>query len=507
MSFVNKLENELLIGENNIKHTANGAVAFATTGKCLLDLHFSVSSLRNKSAQDIQDMFSKAFYRNPLYTMRWLFYASDVREGLGERRLFRICLEWLSQERPEYAKRVLLLVPEYSRWDNLFVLLDTQLKYDVVEIIREQLLNDYKSFCKNEPISLLAKWMPSCNSSSKETRRKAKIIMDCLGCGASEYRRLLSKLRNYSNVVEVKMTANEWDKIDYNSVPSCANIKYRNAFMRNDGERRRDYLSKLNSGDSSIKINARVLYPHDIVHKYSYSRYDETLEQLWNNLKDTVSGASNVMTVVDGSASMTIPVENSSVTALEVAMSLGIYFSERLTGEFKDRFITFSSSPQLVDLSNCSSLYDKIKYAKKFNEISNTNIKKVFELILKTAINNNMKQEDIPSTILILSDMEFDDCVVMSNDYNKCNPTKRLFEEISKKYRKHGYKLPRIVFWNICSCSGAIPVSSNELGVALVSGFSVNTVKMVLDNELDPYKCLLNVIMDKRYDAVENALC
>lgn len=508
MSFMTNLENELLVGDSNTTCTENGALAFRTTGKNLLDLNFAVSSLRSASADKIKDMFAKAFYENPEYAMRWLFYASDVREGLGERRLFRVCLEWLSAEQTAYAKAVLRLIPEYSRWDNILVLLDTSLKDEVVSIIREQLHDDYVAFVNNKPISLISKWLPSCNTSSKESRRKAQIIIDSLGCSNKEYRRLLSKLRNYSNVVEVKMTSKEWDKINYSSVPSYANVKYNNAFLRNDEMRRREYLSKLASGDKSVKINAGVLYPHDIVHKYSYSRYDETLEQLWNNLKDTVDGASNIMTVVDGSGSMMTPVgKNTRVTALVVAMSLGIYFSERLSGEFKDKFITFSTRPKLVDLSNCKSLHDKISYARRFNEVSNTNIEAVFNLILDTAIRNNMKQEELPSTILIMSDMEFDACATVSGSYWRAvNPTAKLFDVIRAKYESHGYKIPRLVFWNICSRSGAIPVRENPSGISLVSGFSVNTVKMVLSNELDPYKCLLEVIMNERYDAVEKAV-
>lgn len=282
-----------------------------------------------------------------------------------------------------------------------------------------------------------------------------------------------------------------------------ANLIYNNAFLRNDEERRREYLNKLEKGET--KINAGVLFPHDIVHKYGSSRWnlppvdDPTLEQLWKALPDYVSGAGNTICVADGSGSMTSRIGGTNVTALSVANALAIYFAERSSGQFKDTYITFSSRPQIVDFSNANSLREKIEIALNHCEMTNTNIEATFDLILQTAIRNEMTQDDMPQNVLVLSDLEFDRMTSGRTD-------KRLFEELADRYKAHGYKLPRLVFWNIMSRTGTIPVKENEAGVALVSGFSSAIVKMVLSNSTDPFECLLEQLNSERYAPVENAV-
>ena len=229
---------------------------------------------------------------------------------------------------------------------------------------------------------------------------------------------------------------------------------------------------------------------------------------MWKALPDFVNGTGNTICVADGSGSMTSSVGGTSVTALDVANALAIYFAERSSGQFKDNYITFSENPRLVDFSNAKSLREKIEIAYRYNEVANTNIEAVFNLILQTAINKNMTQDELPQNILILSDMEFDSCVGCNGTsrYGVNKPTKRLFEVFAERYAEYGYKLPRLVFWNICSRTGTIPVKENDLGVALVSGFSPAIAKMVLSNSTDPLECLLEQINSERYSAVENAI-
>ena len=505
-NFMSAMKNEM---DNRTSITENGAVGWATTGKNLLDLNFAVASLRKASEHKIISKFIDAYYENPRLAIKWLFYASDVIEGLGERRTFRVIMNYLAEQHTDIAIAVLKLIPEYSRWDNLITLIECNNKNvveEVLDIIRIQLNFDIDNMRHNKPISLLGKWMPSSNCSSKDTKRKATIIRNYLGWDEKKYRKTLSALRKYLDVVECKMSAKEWENIDYSAVPSKANIKYSNAFMRNDEDRRRAYLESVKKGET--KINASVLFPHDVVHKYSrsgywsygVSYYDEALEQMWKSLKD-IGNIENTIVVADGSGSMTTRVDNnSSVTALEVANALAIYCGERCSGEFKDKYITFSSRPQLVNFSNASSLHNKLEIAYKHNEISNTNIEAVFDLILNTAINNHMTQNEIPQNVLILSDMEFD-----SATYGRVNAT--LFDTIANKYAQYGYKLPRLIFWNLNSRTDTIPVKQNEMGVALVSGFSANIMKLVLNGELDPYKALVNELDSDRYKAVEEAIC
>jgi hypothetical protein len=504
MAFMNAIKTEL---NNATMLTENGAVAYRTSGKKLLDLNFAVASLRGASEQTIINKFMDAYWENPVLAVKWLFYVRDIREGIGERRLFRIVLKHLAQNKPEVIRTVFNFVPEFGRYDDLWGLLDTDLKANIVSVITEQLIEDRANMKNGKSISLLAKWMPSENASSKNTQRYATMIRKGLDMTSRNYRQMLSEMRKYIDVVECKMSAKQWDEINYEAVPSRANLIYNNAFLRNDEERRREYLGKLEKGE--VKINAGTLFPHDIVHKYMSGGYwgqslgslDATLEGLWKALPDTVKGEGNTIVVADGSGSMTTNVGGgTSVTALDVANALAIYFAERSSGEFKDKYITFSSRPQLVDFSNAKTLHDKIQIALRHDEVADTNIEATFDLILRTAVNNNMAQEDMPKNILIISDMEFNSAVGWHS------PSETLFKTIAKKYATHGYKLPRLVFWNVNSRTGAIPVKENDLGVALVSGFSVNIVNMVMSNKLDPYECLLDVLNTERYQAIEDAI-
>ena len=510
--FMNAIANEL----NNEKQlTENGAVGYRTTGKKLLDINFSVASLRGASEKTIINKFMDAYWEDPVMAIKWLFYSRDCREGLGERRLFRILVKHLAQEKPEVVKAVLKFTSEYGRYDDMWRLLDTNLKNDVISIVYAQLGEDQVNMRNNKSISLLCKWLPSENASSKETKRYAATIRKGLNMTSRGYRKMLSQMRKYIDVVECKMSSKEWAGINYETVPSRANLIYNNAFLRNDEERRRAYLGALEKGEA--KINASVLFPHDIVHKYSRGYgVDSALEGMWKALPDTVKGCGNTIVVADGSGSMTCNVGGKTcVTALEVANSLAIYFAERSSGEFKDKYITFSERPQLVDFSKAKTLRDKIGIALSHNEVANTNIEAVFDLILSTAVNNHMSQEDIPANVLIVSDMEFDSCATSGAApsrnswcwYSSCvRPTTTLFETIAKKYATYGYKLPRLVFWNVNSRTGTVPVKENDLGVALVSGFSVNIVKMVMSNKLDPYECLLDVLNVERYQAIEDSV-
>ena len=514
MSFMNAVKNTLN-EEFNYSVTENGALGYRTSGKELTDLNFAVASMRGMNEKTIYDKFMKAYFEDKMMALRWLFFARDVRGGLGERRLFRTVLKNMAKDDPDTVKRLAYLVSEYGRYDDLWCLFGTDVDGVVFDIIKKQLSDDIANMAENKPVSLLAKWLPSVNASSTRTKMDARYICKNLGMTERKYRKILSSLRSYIDIVESKMSAKKWEDIKYETVPSRANLIYNGAFLRNDEERRREYLSKLEKGET--KINAGTLFPHDIVHKYSgttgwscsVGKYDATIESLWKALPDTVNECGNTIVVADGSGSMCCNIGgNTCVTALEVANALAIYFAEHSSGEFKDKYITFSSRPQLVDFSKCDSLRDKLRVALTHSECSNTNIEKVFDLILATAVNNHMKQEDMPRNVLIISDMEFDSCATCNNGsrWYADRPDTRLFEVIKKRFKNAGYQMPRLVFWNVNSRTGTIPVKENDLGVALVSGFSTNVCKMVMSGKTDPYECLVETLMSERYDAVEAAL-
>lgn len=498
---ITDLKNEL---SNTKQLTENGAVGYMTTGKELLDLNFKTSSLRNKSEDEIFKLFLRAFHEDKLLAIKWLFFMRDAREGMGERRSFRIILNGLGHQHPTIAKELISLVPEYGRWDDLYSLMDGDLTEYIVDFIYQQLQEDCGNYLNKKPISLLAKWLPK--ESTKKYKKVYNILLKKFGMTPKKYRRIVSDLRKYLDVVEVKMSANEWNKVNYNTIPSKANLLYKDAFLRHDKERRNEYLNDLKNGNNNAKINAKVLMPHEIVHRYmdkyewgDIDDFDESLEQLWKALPNYVNSEGFSMFVRDGSYSMTTKIGNTNITCLDISTALAIYFSEHCKGEYKDNFITFSSKPKVIDLSNCSSLREKIEKCHAEDDCSNTDIYKVFKLILDTAVNNKYTQEQLPKNIVVVSDMEFDDATT-TRDH------KTLFETIQVEYLLHGYDLPRLVFWNVCSRTGTIPLKTNKNGVCLVSGFNPTIMDMVLSGELDPYKCLVNKLNSSRYDAVEKAV-
>lgn len=500
MSFLEKLENNLL-EDWNVSVTENGAVGYKTTGKPLLDMNFKISSYRNMTETEIVDDFKRCFLQDNVLALQFLFFIRDREEGLGERRTFRVILKALASAYPGYVARLIPIVGEYGRYDDLLPLLDTREREDVATYLTETMISDFKKMEENKPISLLAKWLPSINTSNKDQRRYANILISKLQqkdktFNAARYRKALSKMRTYLDIVEKKMCANEWDKIKYETVPSKANLIYKDAFLRHDEERRLEYLDSLKKGDT--KINASKLFPYEIYHKVTNN--DDTLEELWKNLPPIKNDTESVLVVADGSGSMDwTNVGNTNVTALDVANSLAIYFAERAKGEFRNTYITFSSRPQLVNFREGASLYNKKQTALLHNECSNTNIEKTFDLILDTAVKNNMTQEDMPTTLLILSDMEFDGATCDFGYYSDSNTQKKLFKTIDEKFKAAGYIMPKLVFWNICGRTNTIPLKENEAGVALVSGFSTTIFDMVLNNETDPYEMLLKKLNTPRY--------
>lgn len=495
ISFMDLVEKEL-----NVSTTENGALGYKSTGSALVDFNFKLASYRNpRNYGDIIKDFAKVWGENNELALKYLFYMRDVREGVGERETFRQCIKELANVNV-LDSRVFDWIEEYGRLDDIFVFFDTKLEDKMIQWVNQKLFDDTINATNNKPISLLAKWMPSINTSSRKTRDLANRFCKALNIQSKDYRKTLSKLRTYLDVLEKKLCKNEWDKVNYESVPSNANLKYNKAFYKHDKERRESYLESLKKGEA--KINSKVLFPHDIVNKYvgrSYwdtkvNKYDEALEQIWKGLPNYIQDKSNILVVRDGSGSMTSTVGNTTIQALDVSTALAIYFSEKLSGPYKDKFITFSSRPEFVDLSKLSTLHDKLVECYSYDDCSNTNIEATFDLILKVAKQNNLSQEEIP-TVLIISDMEFDHATY----YTSKNT---LFKDIAKKFNNAGYDLPRCVFWNVNSRTNTIPLTQNKMGVTLVSGFSPAITKLVLNGELDPYKALVKEITSDRYKQI-----
>lgn len=487
--------------------TENGAIAYKTSGKKLTDFNFKISYYRNhleEAKNDFRDIMESCESMETI--ARYIFYIGDIREGLGERNLFKICLkEFLKYLDEERIEKILHFIPEYNRWDSLWktIIDDEELFTHALSIINNQLLFDLTNQEKGESVSLIAKWLPSENASSEETKQMAKKIYRGLHLTPKEYRVVLSTLRKYIDVTERKMSLNQWNEIKYESVPSKANLLYSNSFLKHDAERRKAYIESLKKGET--KINSSVLYPYEIIDKYSsmmdynqkVEEYNEIYEQMWKALPKL--NIKNTLVVRDGSGSM-LWAKVGNTTPLSVATSLAIYLSENNSDEWKNKFVTFSSNPKIVDLSDCETLRNKIDKIYRYNDCSNTNIYATMWLVLNTAIKNNVKQEEMPEMILIISDMQFDGHLF--------NMSGSLFDNIKIQFECAGYKLPKICFWNVAgSYSNTIPLQENEYGLILCSGFSINIVKMFLSGEIDPYKILLNTINSKRYDPIGNIFC
>ena len=489
---------------NNFQQTENGATGYSTSGQNLVDLNFVVPSNHKNVSSNELEKFVQALNEDTVLAVKWLFYLRDVREGLGERDSFIKLFKTLWLTDPVSSVKVVKLIPEYGRWKDVIDILaefpsDNDLTETIYLLIKNQLKEDCVNFTEDKSVSLLAKWLPSINASGK-SRKLAKRICNKLVLTFEDYRKVLSTLRKYLDVTEVKTCGGKWNEIDYNKVSSNANARYLNSFMRHDSERRQKYLDALSSPVASGAVmHASNLYPHEVYAKYSETsgRYyevkvneDQGIEALWANLKN-IDTVGNTMVVVDNSGSMISRIRGSKIMAIDVARSLGVFFSERCIGEFKDKVIEFSSRPQYIDLTDCS----------------NNNLEKVFDLLLKTAIDCNLPQSELPQRILIVSDMEFDSATNIYGGHNEVMAKyQTLFESIKTKWSKYGYTMPNIVFWNVNSRTNTIPVTANECGVTLVSGYSVNNVKMVLSGDVNPWTALKSVLESDRYNAIDTAL-
>ena len=478
---------EHLKKEANRVHTENGAVTHATTDSDCLDLFATIGALRSAGDQEILDRFVRAFTEDPDLALKTLFFARDVRGGLGERKVFRVCLQWLAHNAASSARKNIPYVAEFGRWDDLLSLLGTPCEKDAMQLIKKQLQTDLEAMDRGDDVSLLAKWLPSVNASNAQTVRQAKRIARFLGMTDAAYRKTLVKLRERIRIIENSLREKDYS-FDYAKQPAKAMFKYRKAFYRNDGERYGAFLSKVCRGEA--QLHTGTLAPYEIINPFFCNQVSDqeaaAIDATWKAQED-FTGGENALVVIDGSGSMYGYGEPKPIA---VALSLGIYFAERNTGAFGNYFITFSENPQLVQIKG-ENIFEKVRYCCSYNEVANTNLRKVFELILRAAVKNKVPQGQMPSTLYIISDMEFD-CCAKGADITNFEYAKRLFAEA-------GYQLPRVVFWNVQSRNRQQPVTMNEQGVALVSGCSPRIFSMVTGGNLSPMGYMLDVLSAERY--------
>lgn len=477
---------DLLLNETTKTRTENDALAYTTTISAVLDLFAIGGAGRNLPREVLYQKISQALAEDLELGIRCLLFLGDIRGGQGERRLFKTGLKVLVDTQPKaLVERVFEHVPFFTRWDYLLDFIqDSKYRYFVLEIIRKEIEKEQRSV---EYSSLIYKWLPSIQRNPK----LAIIIARHLGLTNKEYRQMLSKKRNELKVTERLMSDNRWDEIDYSKVPSKASLNYRNAFKARDTIRYTEFINSVEARES--KINSGTIYPHELVSKAMLRDGDNrTIEAQWKNLPDFVKDKDkNILPMVDVSGSMSFRISDSSnVTALNVSLGLGMYLAERLSGEFKNHFLTFSHKPSLVKITG-NSIYQKVLNMIDSNWSMSTNINAAFDLILDIALKNNLSQKDLPDTIIVFSDMEFDQCVTDKTPYSQARD----------RFEQYGYKVPQVIFWNLNARNVQFPVRQDQRGAVLVSGYSPTTLQYVLSGEyVTPYELMIKVLSNERYN-------
>ena len=494
---------EAIKNETKWTRTENGAVALNTTGTACLDLFGTIGALRGADETRITRLFEEAYKENPLLAAKILFYARDIRgdketTGLGERKVFRTILKYAALHHPECIRPNLDLIGVYGRYDDLYELIGTPLEDDMWSAMKKQFEEDRINLEKGNVISLLAKWIKTADASSKKTKQIGIKTAIKLGYNIYEFKRIVRAMRKHLKVVEGLMSTNQWDKIKYSEVPSRAMMIYRNAFKRHDEERFTQFAQKAVTGEE--KINSTTLYPYDIIVKYSSTGWgrnyydgsrltkteENVLQAQWDQLPDYVEKGTNAIVIADTSGSM-------FGRPMDTAVGLAIYFAQRNTGAYHNLWMNFSSSPsfQKIKGKTLKQILSSIDYD---NWNGSTNCEAAFNLILDTAIKNHVPTNEMPKSLIIISDMEFNWCG--DGDWT-------FYDKMRARYIQHEYEIPQIVFWNVNSRHDVFHADANHKGVILCSGQSTGTFKNLIGSiGFTPVEFMYKCIFSKRYEHV-----
>lgn len=478
-----------LANESNVTMTENGALTNKSTLSDVLDWFGAGGALRTRSESDIITLFSKAFAEDKLAALKILFYFRDVRSGQGERRTFRTLLAWLSNKYSDVVRKNLENVPFYGRWDDLYSLVGTPLESEIYKLFVEQLTQDIYAMKDGKSVSLLAKWLKSENTSSKQSRLLGQKTRAGMNLSSKKYRQILSKLRKYIDVTEVKMCSGEWESINFEKVSSKASANYQKAFGKHEPARYAAYLGAVEKGEA--KINAGAIYPYEIMEKVMAANSEQEIKALnlmWNAMPNFLEGNEHSgLVIADTSGSM-------SGRPITVAVSLAIYFAQRNVGPFKDVWINFSNDPtfQVLKGNNIKEMWDNID---KHNWDGSTNLQSAFNLILLAAVKNKVPQADMVKVLYIVSDMEFNSACSNNDRTN--------FQVMKDKFAAVGYTMPKVVWWNVNARNDQHPITVDDTGTALVSGCSPNILKSLLSAKtFDPMSIVMETINSPRYDRI-----
>lgn len=474
-AFINALQQDAL-------RTENGMPTHSSSGDKVLNLFYRQGGARALAEQVLRTDFAEAYGEDKLLALKAAFYNRDIRGGQGERRSFRVFFKYLCDQAPDVANANIPNVPFYGRWDDLFVAVGTRVEENALAFYAAALLAGDE---------LAAKWAPR---EGKADARIADVLRRFMQLSWKDYRKLLA---GNSKTIEQLMCAKQWTQIDYSRVPSQAAFRYRKAFLKRDVTRYQDYLKRLASGDTEVKVNAAAVHPHEIVRLFlnGQAAVPELLEAQWKALPNFVPEGESFLPVCDSSGSMTL----NGGLPIEVSVALGLYLAERNKGPFKDAFITFSERPELLVL-RAPDLASRVAQVRTAPWGNNTNLEATFRMILQKAVAAGLSQEDMPKNLLILSDMQFDRCV-HGADTNA-------LAMIDRMYAQAGYKRPNIIFWNLRTSAG-IPAKKDQSGTALVSGFSPSIMQSLLggkevepEPDPTPYEVMLKTLNTERYERV-----
>lgn len=474
--------------EGTHKLTENGAFAYDSTAQgALLDLFSQVGALRPRTETEIASKFAAAFREDALLATKMMFYTGDIREGgLGERRTFRVCLRWLAEKRPDIVNKNMTLIPFFNRFDTLFTLVDTDCEKAMWELVAKTLTEDVKAMKastgrKHVPCSLLAKWMPSENTSSAKTRALANKAIKALKLTPRTYRRMLSALRKHIGVTECKMSAGEWTFIEYAKVPSYAMHNYGSAFAKHDHERFDAYLKSVSKGET--KINSSVLFPYDLVEKYLSPRgygiqtvragdcrvaakEDAVVEAQWKALPNYLTKPVNAIVMADVSGSM-------SGRPMATSIGLATYFAQHNTGWYRNQYLSFTTTPNFINLNEGASLLECVQKVASAGVGYSTNLEAAFNKILETAVFYKIPKNQMPKTLVVISDMEIDRYMRPGRHWD-------FLKVMEARFEQYGYKLPRIILWNVNARKDTF-LSQGE-DVLFVSGQSASVFKQLCQN-------------------------
>lgn len=452
-----------------ITRTENGMKTFDSSKSNLVDLFFAIGASRGK---DLSTEFARALAQDETLALRLLMWARDVRGGAGEREVVRKILLNLEKTNPTALARVLPHLAEFGRWDDLLIFQTKEVKATAFTMIGDAL---------RERNGLAAKWMPRQGALAAEIRT-------FFGMSPKFYRKSLVEL---SKTVEQNMCAQDWTNINYSHVPSLAAARYQKAFKKHDTVGYDAYKAKLATGDA--KVNAAAVYPYDVIKSHKFGGDATVMQAQWDALPNYI-GDELVLPMCDVSGSMSCPVGgNANLTCMDVCVSLGLYLADKNTGPFKDMFLTFSAKSKIEILKG--NLTSKLAQLQRSQWDMNTNLNAAFDEVLRVAKAGKVDASDMPKYILIMSDMQFDQCARHDDS---------AMQMIERKYAEAGYTVPNIVFWNLNARAGQSPVKFDKKGTALVSGFSPAILQSILAAEdLDPVSVMIKTICSPRYAVIQ----